>query len=192
VRESIAYALGRGKLTTSVREQLNLASVILALRVRADDKEFDGILAGDIDGPGFCRALKIYCEINDRSDDIFPLDVVKVAHHASLDSHKGSNVVLCRKSEMSIAAISAGHDSRVLPDREVIAEFLKAGWVVLLTNKRGSSRPIPDSPLTLSGVVEGTQCFDLKISWSDAEGLRWAPSQSRITVDELQFYNTAA
>lgn len=192
VRSSTANALTRGKLTNTVREQLNFTSVVLALRARGTNREFDAVLAADIDGPGFRRGIKCYCEINGQSGDVFPLDAVKVAHHGSLDSHIDSNVVQCRKSETSVAAISAGTKSRVLPDREVLKDFLDGGWTVLLTNKRTTPRLPSDSPLTLSGMRKGANSFDVTISWSDAEGLKWGPTDCQVNPEDLQSYDTAA
>ena len=75
--------------------------------------------------------------------------MVKVAHHGSLDSHRGSTVCRCHKTQGEcVAAISTG-DFDVLPDREVLQDFLDNDWTVILTTKRDFA----DYPL---GAIEMT------------------------------------
>ena len=108
-------ALASGK----IRFELNHLSIVLALIVRTEKGQFDGLLAADTDANGFRAAMeKLQSRIPGKSNPSF--DFIKVSHHGSLDSHANSNVCKHKKEDKkAVAAISTGCFD-VLPDREVI------------------------------------------------------------------------
>jgi hypothetical protein len=183
VRDSVAS----GK----IRADLNKLSIVLALVAHASNRSFHALLAADTDAEGFSAALAcLKGRIKASSDPTF--DFIKVPHHGSLDSHRGSKICGCHKmNSQSIAAISAGH-LNVLPDRAVIGDFLNSNWIVLLTTKRfiPRQRALPLFGKSDKSVIE-VRTQNLKIEWSDENGLSWEPVESRVEAAELLNYETA-
>jgi ribonuclease BN (tRNA processing enzyme) len=79
----------------------NNLSLVLALIVRTPQREFDALLAADVDGNGFKNALQCL-ERRLESPNSFKFDVIKVAHHGSLDSHRGSGAAECCKGDRNV------------------------------------------------------------------------------------------
>jgi beta-lactamase superfamily II metal-dependent hydrolase len=186
-RQAVRQLVSSGK----IRADLNRLSIVLALVVRFPEGGFDALLAADTDAEGFLAALScLQGRIKAPASPRF--DVVKVAHHGSLDSHQGSTVCKCHKIEGEcVAAISTGHFD-VLPDREVLQDFLDNDWTVILTTKR--LKPLPSYALELSGRSArdniAVQPRNLKIEWSENEGLAWYPPESRVDTAEMTNYQT--
>lgn len=176
-------------LSGKIRTDLNKLSVVLSLVVREADANFPfkALLAADTDADGFRAAV---AKLNERFGQTFLFDFIKVAHHGSLHSHRGSNVCsLKTTSGEAVAAISCGCFD-VLPDQKVLQEFLAAKWQVLLTSKLTSG---PSLPMALFGQGNGVskQCYDLSVRWSAAKGLSWSPPEAILRADELALYRTS-
>lgn len=168
---------------------LNLLSVVLALIVRSGNDAFDVLLAADVDGKGFKAALDCLAQQSESSEN-HRFDVIKVAHHGSLDSHSGSDAPLCRKDGREcIAAISAGK-SRGLPDRRVLEEYLASGWTVLTTTKRMPQRYNYGFEVAAKRRNTVFQRNEIQIRWSSEEGLRWTPFEARVEWAELANYDS--
>jgi len=173
------------------KDKLNKLSIVLALLIRPKMGEFSGLLAADTDAVGFRAAMERLKEIEPtRLKPTF--DFVKVAHHGSWDSHEGSGVCEHRRPEVEcVAAISAGRFD-VLPDREVIRDFLSNNWTVLVTTKRLAHRTqyalelFGDNPNDYSDL----QARNLRITWSDDRFLEWSPEEARISLPETDYYQT--
>jgi beta-lactamase superfamily II metal-dependent hydrolase len=191
-RAEIAWRAVRDTISSGrIRTDLNRLSVVLALTVRSTAAAFDALLAADTDAQGFRSAMDgLKQKLQSQAEPSF--DVVKVAHHGSLESHRGSEVCAHRKNNSeSVAAISTGAFD-VLPDREVLREFLEHDWSVLLTTKRYSKRR--HYPLELSGKTSATtltQTTNIKLVWTEKEGLFWEPLESKISATDLENYQTA-
>jgi beta-lactamase superfamily II metal-dependent hydrolase len=176
-----------------IRDDLNRLSIVLALVVRSKNGNFDALLAADTDASGFKAAMKrLQKKLGEENAPRF--DVTKVSHHGSLDSHHGSNVCKHKKEDKQVvAAVSAGPFD-VLPDREVLNDFINHGWNVLLTTKR-----IPDRrkfALELFGRATNnsmaSQTYNIKLQWEEGKGLSWSPPEAQVYPDELSNYQTAA
>ena len=194
-KPQISNELAFGELSSEgFRGDLNRISVVLALMVQRAPQKFDALLAADTDGEGFNSAREgLMAKTQTRSAPCF--DFVKVAHHGSLDSHRNSEACLCRKvNRECIAAISAGSkgDFNVLPDREVLSDYLNNKWKVILTTKR--IRADNQSLLNVFGGKPGqstSQDYDLCITWSAGKGLRYTPLAATLDHSELGAYQTA-
>jgi hypothetical protein len=182
--EVIAMSI-RGSIAAGrIRQDFNKISVILILEIRAESGSFDGLLTADTDAAGFASAVDRLRRTNGNEPRF---DFVKVSHHGSLDSHRGSNICDHRKRADAIAAISAGSFD-VLPDREVIRDFLKHEWIVLLTTKR---IPVKNYAVSLSGKPKiVVQERTITIQWYDGR-LSWMPPDSRVHDNELSLYQSA-
>jgi hypothetical protein len=168
-----------------IQDDLNLLSLVLFLTVRNEVGVFDAIFLGDMAGDGVNRALQ-------RFDSDPEFDLVKVAHHGSLDSHTGSRIVECGKSKLAIAAICSGADYEVLPDREVMREFLEQGWRVLLTCKR--LLPRKNSLIDAFGKVRlgaRVQGQTVRVFWSGTGIPTWSPENAEVLRSELENYSSA-
>jgi beta-lactamase superfamily II metal-dependent hydrolase len=188
-RRAVQTTISSGK----IRDDLNRLSIVLVLMARLPKGNFDTLLTADTGADGFRSAMeRLQTRIGIETQPTF--DVVKVAHHGSLDSHAGSNVCEHKKlDKAAVAAISTG-SFEVLPDREVLTEFIGHDWTVLLTTKRVSKRrqyglELSGNPVDDKITVE-TQNITLK--WSEDEGLLWSPASARVFAHELSNYQTAA
>ena len=178
-------------LLGSAKDKLNKLSIVLALLVRSKKGEFSSLLAADTDAIGFRSAM-------DRLKIIEPtrpkptFDFIKVAHHGSWDSHNGSGVCQHRRPEVEcVAAISAGR-MRVLPDREVLKDFLNNNWTVLVTTKRVAHRTRQALELFGRNPDEHTdfQARNLRITWSEDRHMEWSPEEAKISATEVDNYQT--
>ena len=177
-----------------IREDLNLISLVLVLRMRGA-LTCDALLVGDTDGPGLNQALQALNDYDAGAPCEF--DFLKVAHHGSLDSHRDSKICSTRRTKGdAVAAISTGTDYDVLPDREVMADFINCGWKVLITTKRvereprdraldlatrGGRTPATYSPVTNTIVVK----------WTEQDGFSWTPPEAEVKREELSNYSSA-
>jgi ribonuclease BN (tRNA processing enzyme) len=168
----------------------NRLSLVLALIVRTPKREFDALLAADVGSDEFKNALKCI-ERRLETPTSFKFDVIKVAHHGSLASHRGSGAAECCKGDREcIAAISAGF-SRVLPDREVLSDYLNKKWIVLLTTKRVARRRTYVIELSNRGSGYESESHEIRINWSDGSGVSWSPEEARISLVDLPNYQSA-
>lgn len=179
----------RGLSPEGFRGDLNRISVVLALIVRLPKNEFAALLAADTDGNGFNSALEGLMDKTD-TQTVPCFDVIKVAHHGSLHSHRNSTACSRHKVEGEcIAAVSTG-SFEGLPDREVLADYLNHKWKVILTTKRIKARD--QSLLYAFGEKSVVRKHDLCITWSEELGLRWTPAEASLDDSELDAYQTAS
>ena len=179
------FLLGRAK------DKLNKLSIVLALLIRSKKGGFSGLLAADTDAVGFRSAMERLKEIEPtRPKPTF--DFVKVAHHGSWDSHDGSGVCEHRRPEVKcVAAISAGRMG-VLPDREVLKDFINNNWTVLVTTKRLAQGTKYALEFFGQNPNDYTyfQASNLKITWSEDRQLEWSPEEAQISLPEIENYQT--
>jgi len=124
-----------GSLSGDIRAKLekNALSLVLALRVTADEATYNAILCGDASPEEIRWAINQWGERTRTDKNASGFDVVKVPHHGSKGSHADELCELTRTDrDTRVAAISAG-SRRALPDREVIHAYLNKQWTVLLT-----------------------------------------------------------
>ena len=177
------------------RDNLNLISIVLALRITSG-VNFSTMLAGDIDASGLNKALVRFMQIFPDQRPLPRFDVVKVAHHGSFDSHDGSRICNCAHDRGThVAVVSSGADYDVLPDREVLRDFLNHGWIVVLTTKRlpvQRRQYVLDTAAEKAVVDYDIQCQDIEITWSDTLGVTWKPTTASLTLEEITNYRTAS
>ncbi len=165
---------------------LNLVSLVLQLRISRGDREFDALFCGDNDGASVNRVLG-------RLEAAKAFDLVKVAHHGSHSSHEGSQIVGRGKRKLAIAVICSGMEFAVLPDREVMRDFLNGGWTVLLTCRRVShSRRYAVQAVGRCVEDVSPRAQTIKVEWSPDNGVKWSPETARVTLDDLRHYQTAS
>jgi hypothetical protein len=192
-RNLLRSFLERTNTSSRIREDLNLISLVLVLRMRGA-LNGDALLVGDTDGAGLNQALKALSDHDEGTPCQF--DFLKVAHHGSLDSHRDSDICSTgRPTGDAVAAISAGTDYDVLPDREVISDFINRGWRVVITTKR-INRAQPDralalatrgKPMSTASAVRNT----IVAKWTEQKGFEWGPPDAEVTRAELGNYNSA-
>ena len=194
VREMNRSYLSRTGSVPTLREDLNLLSLILVFRAQGEANTLNKLFTGDTDGPGLNRALEI---LRDRDGgNIRRFHVVKVPHHASGDSHRTSTLSdPAHRDELALAVVCVGSDYDVLPDRAVLSDFLKKGWKVLITTKRiANFKPNVHRPLELAGRKTApsyqTSSNDLRIRWNENTGLAWEPTKAELVADELPHYQS--
>ena len=165
--------------------------MILTLRVKGTARTFEALLAADTDGKNLKLALERLGQLTGTEKVCF--DFVKVPHHGSWHSHQDSTICGMGKwPPAPVAAVSAGVDFDVLPDREVLRAYLDTGWTVLLTTKRIAQ---PRSNLVLEIATKTRQSLSVQsqtvvIRWSEAVGTSWEPTEAQVGSSDLQNYGT--
>jgi hypothetical protein len=91
-----------------------------------------------------------------------------------------------------VAAISAGRRMAVLPDREVLKDFLNNNWTVLVTTKRLAHRTQHALELFDRNPDDHNdfQARKLKITWARDGRLGWSPEEAKISATEVDNYQT--
>ena len=179
--------LAKARVTTD----LNLLSAVFVLSAIGKTNSFRAQFPGDSDAESLRLALEFYSATHGASKTPCAFDVVKIPHHGSHASHRGTRLCGQISSQAcSVAAISVGSQFKVLPDREVIHDYLSSGWVVLSTTKRV---PRSHSGRLFDVFASGfeLESNDLHVAWNEATGLNWTPNSARIAESELGFYETA-
>lgn len=175
--------------------EANALSIVLCLSASESDNEFNAMFCGDA-GPGeLGAALTIWRSLAGEHGRTPCLDVVKVPHHGSLESHSAE---LCRAKRAGrdgcCAAISAGTRAR-LPDREVIRDYLAEGWKVLLTTRRIGSDITFDRPMTMAnrGASRSfkSTSHDVLVSWCSDKAIAYGPPGAVVSSEDLDLYDTA-
>lgn len=173
--------------------KLNSISLVLVLRIQGGADSFDALLASDSDAPSLGTAFTCLAERTGVPKESVAFNMLKVPHHGSIASHRGSDIHLrIRTKAKSIAAVSAG-PTGVLPDREVLRDFLAKDWIVLLTTKRQALSKASRVLLMASRRPHARSDFsthDIKLSCSGRCELAWSPSTARIDLSELPNYST--
>ena len=91
------------------------------------------------------------------------------------------------------AAVSAGI-RRVLPDREVLRDYLANGWNVMATTTKGgtSETSLPMMLADRGAADEGDRVrHTIRLSWSPASGLSAEPAAAKVIMGDLTQYETA-
>ena len=166
------------------RPAANEYSLVLVIGSGDPASNFLGLLPGDASGQALTKALARMPETENRS-----FDFVKVSHHGSLHSHRDSPVCgRIRQPNVSAAVISSSGKSRVLPRREVIAEYLRSGWRLYDTGRRQE----PSLGATFLSLVAWPEsvggAYNIVMRWTPEEGLTVAPPEAAVTSDHLRFY----
>ena len=171
-------------LTEGRRASANNHSLVLVVESGDRTNDFRGLFPGDADGETLTAALQRFPDAEAK-----PFDFVKVSHHGSWDSHEGSPVCgRIRTQHASAAVISSSRTSKKLPRREVIEEYMRAGWQVYDTGRRGEPR-YGSTLFNLVAWTESTEgANDVSVSWTPEDGLEVCPEDARVTPDDIRFY----
>jgi beta-lactamase superfamily II metal-dependent hydrolase len=176
--------------------EANGLSIVLGLAIQDKDRECHVLLAADAEVAGLEEALRLWTESANDKGRSNSFDVVKVAHHGSIKNHCPRLCKLKRGgSRLHIAAISAG-TRRVLPDKQVLADYLANEWQVLLTTTRTKQSQKFDRPMQLANRGAASPALfavhDIHISWSAEAGLDFAPREALLKTTDIAAYETAS
>ena len=178
-----------------VRPEANELSLVVVLSVRINGATLNVLLSADAGTESIRRALEHWAERAPDMGTKVEFDALKIPHHGSIRSR---SVDLCTMrhfgTDADTAVVSAG-TRRALPDREVLRDYLKKGWLVMSTTTRGSN-PGPDLPMTLAdrGAVDRGDLsrHTIRLSWSPEGGLSAEPAAAKIGMEDLAEYETAS
>ena len=170
------------------RDSANEHSLVLVVESGDPVSGFRGLLPGDANGETLTAALLRFPDAAAKR-----FDFVKVSHHGSWKSHQGSPVCGCiRAPDISTAVISSSRMSQKLPRREVLNDYMNAGWRVYDTGRRGE----PRFGLTLFNLIAWTESMegahDVSVRWTPEEGLSAGPEAARVTPDDIALYASRA
>ena len=173
-------------LTGGTRQGANEYSIVLTVESGEPPENFCGLLPGDAGAATLAAAL-------DRLPEMSPakagFDFVKIAHHGSWASHDGSPVAKAvRAPGSSVAVVSSRNTSARLPRREVLSEYLDAGWRVFDTSRRGESEQGRDFADTLAWRQSTGGHYDIKVMWTPKGGLCIEPEIAQVHHRHLPFY----
>ena len=178
---------------TNAKLEANALSVVLALTIQDGDRSMNLLLAADADIEGVESALDRWSAHAKEMKRPMGFDVVKVPHHGSIKNHSPRIYAdESRAGSDRIACISAGMRPGV-PAQEVLRDYLDHNWIVMLTQKRGQSavsRPMEVSDRGSRSAPQGPSSYNITISWSPNDGLRWNPPSAELRQDELAHYET--
>ncbi len=174
----------------------NGLSIVLGTVIQCRDQLCHVLLAADAEVANLEEALNVWNDLAGERGWLKVFDIVKVAHHGSIKNHYPRLCKMKRnESSVRIAAISAG-ERRVLPDKQVLEDYLADDWQVLLTTTRKNSNRKPDRPMQLanrspSGSVQFA-AHDIHIRWSAGVGLVFEPPEAKLKATDVSNFATAA
>ena len=194
-RKRIIQRADAKKLGVNPETQLetNKLSLVIMLSVRGKENSCNILLTGDADDYGCTQGLEIWNGIAEGIGCDPNIGVVKVSHHGSISSHCLKVVEAGRPEKENIAVISCGKRDGS-PDREVMRDYLSAGWTVLATTERIRPKKY-NHPFEIinRGEPEDEIHFEphnITITWSEENDLEWEPRESEIIEQELGNYET--
>jgi hypothetical protein len=171
----------------------NPLSVVLVLCINDNGRYFHLLLGADPEADGLEAALGVWVKRATAKRRPQTLNAVKVPHHGSPGSHCHA---LCQiigiSQEVKVAVVSAGMRP-LLPERSVLADYLSCNWTLLITTTRGVRRQRThfSSLIAKKPSSFATGQYDIQLSWSSAEGLRWRPPESQVVQADLASYHLA-
>jgi beta-lactamase superfamily II metal-dependent hydrolase len=175
----------------NARTAANALSLIIAMSAKQGDQAFNMLLGADAEVAALEKAFQfwsIHCTANHRPA---AFNTIKVPHHGSGHSHHPQICAKRASSTPVVAAISAGV-REALPDRNVLAAYLAAGWDVVSTTTHGP--PATQLPMQLadrSSSVQGPRTHLIQITWQPGYGLTVIPLEASIRTENLPSYETA-
>jgi len=172
--------------------EANELSLVVVLAVNDGNMKFNVLLAADASSSGISRALKVWRDHAQERSTAAHFQAIKVPHHGSLKNHFTD---LCRlggdDAEAKVAAVSAG-ERDALPDREVLADFLDAGWTVVLTSYRTSRAVNRPGELHLRSAAKATfEENTIELGWNFEGGFSFGPPSAVLDREHLTAYQTA-
>ena len=173
----------------------NPLSVVLVLCVHENGKRLHLLLGADSDAETLATALAVWEKRASASNRPRTIDAVKVPHHGSPHSHCSQLCLIGGNGKGGKVAVVSAGTRRLLPERGVLADYLRNQWTVLITTSRRVRKSKNHFSLLLSrkapsSFVAGTH--DIQLSWTANEGLRWNPPQAQVTEADLVSYHTHA
>lgn len=177
----------------SAKLAANELSVVLMLAVKEGKRSFNILLSADANPDQLEEALDRWESYAAANQSKSKFDGVKVSHHGSIHSHSPKLCDSGNDKAEKIAIISAGTRKK-LPNREVIKNYLEAGWKVLITTTRHRSKSkMKDRPANLVNqktiVSEIYHSHDVKLIWHSKNGLSFSPKKAEIKLRHLSYYD---
>jgi hypothetical protein len=167
-------------------------SLILVLAVNDGKAKVNALLSADSDRESIQRAVDLWKDqANERGiSNLF--NVIKVAYHGSIKNHVSELCALGTNDGVSkVAAVSAG-ERATLPDRQVLAEYLDAGWTVMVTTTRKTRRLDRAIYLHVNPANHASfQQSTIQLNWNRDGDFSFGPSDAVVAKDDLAAYNTA-
>ena len=173
----------------------NALSVVLVLCVQLDGTTWNFLLTADSEPEDLRIALSNWDRYATAMGFLPTIHGTKVSHHGSSHSHVAE---LCRGKRDSaidrVAVISAGTRPG-LPHCEVLRDYLREEWIVLITTKRNQCRT-KSHPFEIAGrrrhVETKYESHDIQITWCPESGMTWNPIAARLAEDDCDEYSLRA
>jgi len=172
--------------------EANALSIVVVLAVNWGRNRFNILFAADAPIDALERATKVWEQHTaEKCIEQTLFQVIKVSHHGSIASH---NQNLCHLGAPGnrVAAISAG-DREALPDKKVLAAFLKTDWIVMVTTKQ--AQLIKDSPgdLHFRGAMSKSSSLKhtIKLTWTKSGTFQYTPKKAIVTQADLKRFKRA-
>jgi beta-lactamase superfamily II metal-dependent hydrolase len=194
-RTIVREALQKLAKDPDAKVEANGLSIVLGIAIQDQGQDCYILLAADAERDGIEGALAAWADIAKEKKRPNVFDVVKVAHHASIKNHFPALCKVKRSgNERRIAAVSAG-ERKVLPDKQVLQDFLAEDWCVVVTTTRKKRSVTSNRPMQLAGRGSSTSTRfdtqDIHIRWDARGGLTFEPLQARLNAKDLGNYETA-
>ena len=193
-RRIMEIDLRRLGINPKTRPEANELSLVIVLAVKMIDRTLNVLLSADAGLDSLVWALDYWRQRARRMGRDAELDAIKIPHHGSIKSHVPDLCLMKRPGTRGeTAAVSAGI-RRVLPDREVLRDYLANGWNVMATTKKGGSSEtsLPMMLADRGAPDEGDRVrHTIRLSWSPASGLSAEPAAAKVIMGDLTQYETA-
>jgi len=193
-RRIMEIDLRRLGINPKTRPEANELSLVVVLAVKMIDRTLNVLLSADAGLDSLVWALDYWRQLARRLGRDAELDAIKIPHHGSIKSHVPDLCLMKRPGTGGeTAAVSAGI-RRVLPDREVLRDYLANGWNVMATTTKGgtSETSLPMMLADRGAADEGDIVrHTIRLSWSPASGLSAEPAAAKVIMGDLTQYETA-
>ncbi len=170
----------------------NELSLVLVLAVNDGKAKLNALLSADSDREGIRRAVDLWKDHANKGGISDRFNVIKVAHHGSRRNHVSELCTFGTNDGASkVAAVSAG-ERAALPDRQVLAEYLDAGWTVMVTTTRKTRRIDRAVYLHVNQANQASfKQSTVELKWNRDGDFSFEPSDAVVAKDDLAAYATA-
>ncbi|MBL8853312.1 MAG: hypothetical protein JNK57_04995 [Planctomycetaceae bacterium] len=172
--------------------EANDLSLILVLAVKIQNTEFNVLLSADAGIESITNALRIWGEHASENGISDRFRVIKLAHHGSIKNYVPElSGMFVNDGSSNVAAVSAG-ERVALPDRQVLASFLKSNWIVMTTTVRRKRQF--DRVVGLHLKRDSEVSFEertISLRWNENGELSFGPPDATVASSELDAYASA-
>jgi hypothetical protein len=169
---------------------VNECSIVLVAQYVTRFASHRFFLPGDMEGVGLTQALSRWDAHPDNVGQLRTFNLVKAPHHGSLNGHDPAITARIAKKGSSVAVISCG-SSYDLPSRQVLSDYLAAGWRVYCTSPRTTTAK-PQTALQAtnraSSIKSRPPTYDICVTAGKLGGLSVKPVDARVQSHQLAAY----